>query len=118
MRIEEREKIYRRSAREIAIDHMVLLASVRELTTKEFGKLVESSRNSEMPGLVKPNTLVRMAEVVVKLDRLVRGETTENVGTTDMDLSQLSPEELRTMHELMTKAEKKDDGPKPSGSDP
>ncbi len=109
MRIEERERIYRRAAREIAIDHMVMLADTRELYTREFAKLLSASRESEMHGLIKPDTLVRMAETMVKLDRLVRGETTENVGSTEMDLGQLSIEEIRTLNELLDKAGKKDD---------
>ncbi len=109
MRVEEREQIYRRQAREIAIDHMIMLADTRELYTREFAKLLEASRQSEMHGLIRTADLIRMAEVMVKLDRLVRGETTENVGTTEMDLGQLSVDEIRTLNELLEKAGKKDD---------
>jgi hypothetical protein len=109
MRVEEREKVYRRAAREIAIDHMVMLADARELYSREFAKLLSASREGDMIGLVKPETLVRMAEVMVKLDRLVRGESTENVQNTDMDLSQLSLDELRQLNELMSKASKPKD---------
>lgn len=116
LRVEERERMYRRTAREVAIDHMVMLADTRELYTREFQKLLEASRQSEMHGLIKPETLVRMAETMVKLDRLVRGESTEHVATsTEMDLSKLSIDEIRTLHELLGKAEKTPDADPETG---
>lgn len=104
MRYAEREAVFRRKAREVAIDHMLILSDARELVAREYSKLVEASRQSEMHGLLKPNELVKMTELAIKLDRLVRGETTENVGTTDLDLAKLSIDELEELDKLMTKA--------------
>lgn len=110
MRLEEREKIFRRTARDMAIDHMVALSDMRDLFTREIGKLNEASRGSpDMHGLIKPGDLIKLAEVVVKLERLTRGQTTENVGNTDLDMSELSLEEVRALHALMKKAGMKTD---------
>lgn len=108
--VEERERIYARAAKEIATDHMMILADMREFLFGEWRKYVEASRSTEMHGLAKPETLVRMAETVVKLDRLVRGESTENVNTkTEIDTSKLSLDELRTLEGLLSKAGKNAD---------
>lgn len=106
--VEERERMYRRKAKEIAIDHMSMLSNARELVQRELTKLLETSRQSEMHGLIKPRELQGLFEMVIKLDRLVRGETTENVGTT-IDYSGLNPDELETLEKLLTKATKKSD---------
>ncbi len=108
--VEERERMYRRKAKEIAIDHMCMLADARELVKRELTKLLETSRESKMHGLIKPRELQGLFDMVVKLDRLVRGETTENIGTT-LDYSGLSPDELDTLNVLLEKATKKDDAP-------
>lgn len=105
IRVEERETVFRKSARDMEIDHIVALADLRDLFTREVSKLNEASRNSpEMPGLIKPGELIKMAEVVIKLERLARGQTTENVGTTDLDLSGLTLDEVCALQALMTKA--------------
>lgn len=110
IRVEEREAIFRRKAREVAIDHMVMIADAKSIVTREFGKLWEASRDSEMHGLIKPNDLIKMAELVVKMDRLVRGQSTENVGTAnEIDVSKLSLEECRQLEGLLTKAAKTED---------
>lgn len=109
IRIEEREQIYRRKAREIAIDHMVMLSNARDLVARELNKFAEVSRETDAIGLVKVAELTKLFELVVKLDRLVRGETTENVGSTAIDYSALDPEELDKLNELLEKATKNAD---------
>lgn len=104
MRHEEREAIFRRKAREIAIDHMLILSDVKDLLAREFSKLNAASRSSEMHGLLKPAEMNKMLEIGIKLDRLVRGETTENVGSTDLDMTKLSLDELDELDRLMSKA--------------
>ncbi len=102
--VEERKKIYERSAREIAIDHMEILADLRDIAKTELALFADSMRQQSMPGSIKPRDLVRFVEVGIKMDRLVRGETTENVGTTDLDVSKLSLQEVKDLEKLMRKA--------------
>lgn len=109
VRVEEREAMYRRAAKQIAIDHMLMLAEARELVQRELAKWTAASRDTNMHGLVKVNDLNRLFEIVVKMDRLVRGETTENVGSKDLNYANLSPEELDTLNALLDKACKEAD---------
>jgi hypothetical protein len=100
--VEERRRIYKRKAEELAIDHMIVLADMRDLATREFAKFNQVSRETEVETM-KPRDVIRLAETVVKLDRLVRGETTENVGTS-VDTSKLSLAEMETLADLLRKA--------------
>jgi hypothetical protein len=51
---------------------------------------------------VKPSELIKLAETVIKLDRLVRGEATDRTEN-DVDFSQYTVDELRKLNELLTK---------------
>lgn len=103
---EERETMLRRTSRELAFEHSMQMAEMRDFWLREFAKYQAQSRESEMPAPVKFGELLKLGEMTVKLQRLLSGETTENVGTTDLDFSKLSLEELRTLHELTAKAKK------------
>lgn len=109
IRVDEREAMYRRSAQQIAIDHMLMLSDARELVQREIAKWTEASRSSPMHGLVKVADITKLFDMVVKLDRLIRGETTENVGSKDLNYANLSPEELDTLNTLLDKACKEAD---------
>ncbi len=109
IRVEEREAMYRRQAQQIAIDHMLMLSDARELVQREVAKWTAASRDSAMHGLVKVADLTKLFEMVVKLDRLVRGETTENVGSKDLNYANLSTDELDTLNALLDKACKEAD---------
>lgn len=101
--LEEREKLLRQSAREISADHMAMIQSARAIAQAELDKLLASSNESDIP-LLRPIEVIRLSEMVVKLDRLIRGESTETVEHS-VDLSRLSTDELRTMRELTRKVE-------------
>jgi hypothetical protein len=105
---EERARIYQRNAEVAAIDTMIMLGDAKDLVQRELAKYLEASRDNDMVGLMKPNEMTRLLETAVKLDRLVRGETTENIGKTDLDTSKLSIDELEQLSNLLAKAGKKD----------
>lgn len=107
IRREVTENILKQTTASVAAEHMLLLKDARELVARELSKLVEASRNSTMPGLLKSSDLVRMTDMVVKLDRLIRGETTDNLGATvteDLDYSKLTLDEIRQLKALRAKA--------------
>ena len=52
--------------------------------------------------MLKPRELIRLTDVVVKLDRLVREQSTENIDV-PADLSTLSLEDLRIMQDIQKK---------------
>lgn len=52
---------------------------------------------------MQPQQIAKMLDIVVKLDRLVNGESTENTQQS-FDLSGLSLEEIRLLGNIMEKA--------------
>jgi len=111
IRLEATESVLAQKGAEVAAEHLLLLKDTRELVARELKKLVEASRNSDMPGLLRTNDLIKMTDMVVKLDRLLRGESTENLGVTDeLDYSGLTIEEIKQLKDLRAKA-KRGNGP-------
>jgi hypothetical protein len=103
--VEERKKAFAMAARDVALEHMLILADARELVQREVQKLVMASRDGDAPGLMRPAEVRKLLETTVKLDRLVRGDTTENVGVKDsVDVSKLTIDEVRQLEKLMRKA--------------
>lgn len=100
----EQESLIRQGVEEIVGQHLALLQNLREFTARETGKWLEVSRSLAGPSLVKVGELVKLGEMVVKLDRLVHEQSTENIQESFDDLSALTPEELRTLLELQRKA--------------
>lgn len=104
--LQEREDFLRQTAKDISVEHMQVLQTARSLVQRELDKFLKASQESEAIGMVSPGQLNAMMENMVKLDRLVRDQSTENVET-GMDLSQLSVEELKALKELSLKARQK-----------
>ena len=98
----EREAYLAQSAKEVAAHHMAILQGSRELLDRETAKLLQLSKDSEGFGVIKPAELIKLTELVVKMDRLVRGDTTENAGTT-FDGSKLTLEEVLALEALAEK---------------
>lgn len=105
IRIAEREALLAQEGKALAAEHMLLLKDARELAQRELAKYLESSRENDMPGLIKPSDLIKLTEAVVKLDRLVRGEHTEKTEH-EIDLSDMPIEELRQFAQTAAKLDK------------
>lgn len=101
IRLKEQEEIVKQTAREITGEHMRLLKDLRAVAAIEAEKFAAQALAGELPS-VKVGELTKLAELVVKLDRLVRGESTDKVETA-VDLSHLSTEELLDAEELLKK---------------
>lgn len=102
---EERETLLAQQARDIAADHMALLADAKDFVAREVKKYADMSKETDMPTL-PVNAVAKLLEATVKLDRLIRGESTEKVEESSIDLSKLSPEELEQLAALYAKAGK------------
>lgn len=102
--IQEREETVRMAARDIQVEHLMILHGMRELLMREAGKWLRRSRETEGMSELRINELVKLTESVVKLERLALGETTENTQPVTRDLSKLSVEELYQLQELTEKA--------------
>lgn len=97
LRQSEIEAVHAQSARDIAAEHMELAGSARAIAARELAKLREASENSAYESL-KPRDLIRLLDLVVKVDRLVRGESTESVDV--RDLSSLSDADLEEIERI------------------
>lgn len=96
----EREGLLAKSAREAMADHIALLEQSKEIAIREFSKLLQTVKESSVE-VVKPRELIALTEMTIKLGRLIRGETTENVQMEGPDLSHLSNEQLAELDKLL-----------------
>jgi hypothetical protein len=102
--LEEREEALRLSARDVAEEHMAILASGREIVALEFARIATLTRDSRgVNSVLKTSELIKLTEQVIKLDRLVRDQTTEISGQVT-DLSKLTDEELAIYETLLAKS--------------
>lgn len=84
----------------VTAEHMAMLANARDIVAREMEKLLATVRESPAETL-KVRDLIRLAETVIRGDRLVRDQTTEKVET-QMDLSHLSEAELAEIERKLT----------------
>lgn len=105
--VEEQKKILAEGARAIAAEHMAILASARAVVAIEIERILARTRESNGPNVVlRPAELIKLADLTIRMDRLVRDQTTENVGE-GADLSSLSDDELAEYQRLLEKARAK-----------
>jgi hypothetical protein len=112
---EQNEAIYTAELRreylnKAAVEHAryteTQLSDMQELWDREIVKLLDSVRKSDQY-ILKVRDLLKLGEMKFKMERLLSGQTTENVGTTEIDYDNLSADELLKLNELMEKAIKK-----------
>lgn len=96
------EGYIKQDAKEVAMEHMAILRDARELVSIEYDRLLRRAKDCAIDGVIRPTDLIRLTEVMIKYDRLVRGEATQNVQTVG-DLSEMSIEELREAQALAKK---------------
>jgi hypothetical protein len=102
IRREQREAIHKLTEQERATRQLGQLAMVQDIIDLELSKLWADAKRSEAFGLVKVSDLNKLLNSAITLERLVRGQSTENVAV-DIDLEKLSVEELRELRELQDK---------------
>jgi len=106
IRQEEKTALLAQDAREVTASHMAMVATGKSLVSRELAKLdALSAKAGEAPGPFTLHALTRLAEVTVKLDRLVRGESTEKI---EVDLSKLTDEELSAYEKILEKVTKRE----------
>lgn len=108
---ETREESYWESlkvtAGQAGAEHGIILNGARNLLFRELAKLLEDSKSSKLP-IMKIGEFSKLLSETVKLDRLIRDQTTEHTEVqTSADLSRLTPDELRDILRLLAKAEDK-----------
>lgn len=97
------EDITRQSAEQVAHRHLRALGAMQDLGLAEIGKLLQISKENDAPGVVSARDALRYLGTGIRLERLVRGETTEKIEQ-GPDLSACTPEDLRKLRELQAKA--------------
>jgi len=110
VRDREVESFIKQEAREIAAEHMAVLRDLRELVAIHVERKLKDARTIEISD-AKLSDLARLVDLVIKGDRLIRGESTENHAKV-ADLSGLTLEELRAAEDLAAKLEAGENSPK------
>ncbi len=100
IRIRTREAALAQSSQEVAAEHMAILSRLRDVATQEAEKLLATVRESDGE-VLRTRDLIRLVEGVTKLDRLVRGESTERVDVEGPDLGGVSDEDLERAAALL-----------------
>lgn len=95
----EREGLLAQTIREVTAEHAEVLADARDIVRRELEKLLATVRESAGE-VVRVRDLIRLTELVIKSDRLIRGESTENVDT-GPDLSHLTNEQLTQIEGML-----------------
>lgn len=111
-RQEEREALLKQDERERVAKAQAVLETMGDTVSREMAKLLRESEGTEMFGLVKPGDLVKFVDRWITLQRLIHGESTENVAVSDPRLEKLTPDELRELarlHAKMAAGEEVDD---------
>jgi hypothetical protein len=103
IRREQREAILKEDEKDRAARQLGQLKAVQDILDLELAKLTRDARASEAFGLVKVSDLNKLLANAITLERLIRGQSTENVSQADIDLDALSPDELRQLRELQQK---------------
>lgn len=91
-RRDTQEAMLRQRVEEVTAEHMEITALGRKVARKELEKLLAQVEQGGYNAL-KPEALIRMLDTMVKLDRLIRDKSTENVGG-HIDFSKASNSEL------------------------
>lgn len=103
IREQEREALLREDERSRTATHLSMLKGVQQVVQRELAKLVRDTAKSEAFGTVRVSDLNKLLTQSVTLERLVRGESTENVAMVDVDITRLTVDELRELQRLQAK---------------
>lgn len=107
IRVEAMLELMNEDARARGARHVELLRNMQESAAHVVRGWLRRIRNNPEAALheFSPNDVTRMVKTAITLERLVHGESTENVDNKHgFDLSRLSIEEIETMRMLEAKA--------------
>ncbi len=110
IRDEEREALIKQDEKERTAKMLGMLEGVGEVLNREISKLLRDSLATEASGLVKPSELNKLLGTYITMQRLIHGESTENVTIADAKLERLSVEEIRELQRIHAKMTEEGDG--------
>jgi hypothetical protein len=103
----ETEAIMKESVHDMTVAQKRILLDAREVVARELQKLSQQAREGVAPGNIKVGDLVKLADLTIKMERLLKDMPTDNVQVA-WDPDKLSTEELRQLTALMQKAAPED----------
>lgn len=103
IRVAEREALLKQDEKDRLAKWKTTLETVGALVDREMAKLLSESEKSQMSGLIKPSDLNKLMVSWITMQRLIHGESTENVNVQDDRLEKLSLDELRELQRLQAK---------------
>lgn len=103
VRLDEREQLLKQDEKERLAKMVAVLETTGEIISREMAKLLRDSLAVEASGLVRPSDLNKLLGQWITMQRLIHGESTENVAQVDANLSKLSVDELRELARLQAK---------------
>lgn len=112
IRVAEREALLKQDEKGRLAKWMTTLETVGALVDREMAKLLNESEKSQMSGLIKPSDLNKLMVSWITMQRLIHGESTENVDVKDARLEKLSIDELRELQRLQAKMVEEEDAEK------
>lgn len=108
IRLEEVRKWNEQDAREVTAEHMAILRDMREFAAIEMSRILERAKQAAIDGTMKPAEVIRLTEVMLKYDRLLRNQSTEStLVVSETNLSEMTIDELREAQSLVQKMTKK-----------
>lgn len=103
IRAVEREALLKEDERDRTAAQLEMIKGIQQVVNREIAKLVRDTERSEAFGTVRVSELNKMFGACITLERLVRGESTENVGVVNVDVKKLTVDELRELQRLQAK---------------
>lgn len=107
MRNAAAEDLYGQDGKAVAQAYLETVRTQKAVLDDQLDKLVRECAESPERRVLKPNEIVRLSVETLRAERLLRGQATEIIGE-ELDLSQLSDEELAAYEALHAKARRKD----------
>ena len=106
MRNAAQEEIYGQEGKEVAKAYLETIRAQKAILDDQVDKLQRECLERDTVRL-RPNEIVRLSVETLRAERLLRGQATEIVGE-ELDLSQLTDEELAAYEALTSKARRKE----------
>ena len=93
--------IEKQTVEQVTLEHKIALSDARELVRREIAKRLTLASRSDFETM-SAKELATWLDLVIKHDRLIRGEHTDKVAT-ETNLANLSSDELRALYTLRKK---------------
>lgn len=105
----EREVLLKEDEKSRTAAQLTMIKGMQQVANRELAKLVRDTEASTAFGTIRVSELNKLIGQAITLERLIRGESTENISTVDVNVKKLTLEELRELQRLQAKMAEGDD---------